>query len=177
VIGRANDPRLPAVREAVAFWNTTLAALPTAFHLGDITRVDGTVPEEELRDLSNWTLQGARSRRPKAFESFRGDLLIVLADGDFVSFTSRIGDRMLIAIKDGTRPPLTLPNVLPNVIAHEIGHALGLEHNTDPTTLMCGRPAPCRPASFVSDRPRMFPLTPEDIARLRELYPASWRAQ
>jgi predicted Zn-dependent protease len=178
VIGRADDPRLPAVREAVAFWNSTFAALPTTFRLGDITRIDGTVPEEELRDLSNGTLQGVWNHQgPKAFESFRGDLLIVLSDADFVSFTSRIGDRMLVAIKDGTQPPLTLPNVLPNVIAHEIGHALGLQHNTDPTTLMCGRPATCRPASFVSDVPRMFPLTPEDIARLRELYPASRRGQ
>ena len=84
---------------------------------------------------------------------------------------------MLVAIKNGSTPPLNLPNVLPNVIAHEIGHALGLQHNADPTTLMCGRPAPCRPAAFVSDEPRMFPLTSADIARLHELYPKNWKAR
>jgi Zn-dependent protease with chaperone function len=36
---------------------------------------------------------------------------------------SRIGDRMLVAIRNGSLPPLSEPNVLRNVIAHEIGHA------------------------------------------------------
>jgi hypothetical protein len=176
IIGREDDPRLPAVREAVEYWNRTLGALPTPFHLGAITRVDGTVPGADLRDLSESTIRGLRIRQhPETFAPFGGDLLIVLSDAEFVSFTSRIGDRMLVAIKNGSTP-LNLPNVLPNVIAHEIGHALGLQHNADPATLMCGRPAPCRPASFVADDPRMFPLTSADIARLRELYPANWRA-
>jgi len=41
---------------------------------------------------------------------------------------------------------MNLPNVARNVIARELGHAIGLGHNSDPTMLMCGRPAPCRPA-------------------------------
>jgi len=174
IIGREDDPRLPAAREAVEFWNRTLAALPTTFRLGTVTRVDGGVPDAVLRDLSESTLR-ASSQHADAFASFRGDLLIVLSDAEFVSFTSRIGDRTLVAIKNGASPPLNLPNVLPNVIAHELGHALGLQHNADPTTLMCGRAASCRPAAFSSDSARMFPLTPADISRLRALYPAHWR--
>jgi hypothetical protein len=175
IIAREDDPRLPAVREAVEFWNRTFAALPTPFRLGAITRVDGTVPDQVLNDLSESASRGSRISEP--FARFHGDLLIVLSDAEFVSFTSRIGDRMLVAIKNGSHPPLTLPNVLHNVIAHEIGHALGLQHNGDPTTLMCGRPASCRPASFSSDEPRMFPLTSDDTERLRELYPPNWHAR
>ena len=176
VIGRPNDPRLPAVRAAVEFWNRTFASLPTTFRLGAITRVDGSVPDQDLRDLSESTAHGFWLRHhPEPFASFPGDLLIVLSDADFVSFTSHIGNRMLVAIKSGASPPLNLPNVLPNVVAHELGHAIGLEHNSDPTTLMCGRPASCRPAAFLSDTARMFPLTPADISRLRELYPGQSR--
>jgi Matrixin len=178
IVAREDDSRLPAARAAVEYWNRTFASLPTPFRLGTITRVDGTVPDEILRDLSESTVGGLRTRhRPQSFASFAGDLIIVLSDAEFVSFTSRIGDRMLVAIKNGANPPLNLPNVLPNVIAHEIGHALGLQHNADPATLMCGRPASCRPAAFISDEPRMFPLTSADIARLRELYPANWHSR
>jgi hypothetical protein len=178
IVARENDPRLSAVREAVEFWNSTLAALPTPFRLGAVTRIDGSVPAEDLQNLSDSSPQGLWIKQhPTPFAAFGGDLLIVLSDADFVSFTSRIGDRSMIAIRTASAPPLSLPNVLPNVIAHEIGHALGLSHNSDPTTLMCGRPARCRPASFIADAPRMFPLTPEDVARLRELYPANWPAQ
>ncbi|HEY2676296.1 MAG TPA: matrixin family metalloprotease [Steroidobacteraceae bacterium] len=175
IVGRENDPRLPAVREAVDFWNKTFTDLPTPFRLGAITRVDGSVADQDLEDLSSSTPRGMWIRHhPDPFASFGGDLIVVLSDADFVSFTSRIGDRMLVAIKDGSQAPLNLPNVLHNVVAHELGHALGLEHNADPTTLMCGRPASCRPAAFVSGVPRMFSLTAADISRLRELYPANW---
>jgi hypothetical protein len=173
LVAREDDPRIPAVRAALEFWNHTLAELPTSFRLGPITRVDGKVSEADLSELSESNPRRIWLRHhPQPFDAFSGDFIIVLSDAEIISFTSGIGDRMLIAIRSAAYPPLSLPNVLPNVIAHEIGHALGLEHNNNPSMLMCGRPAPCRPAAFVSDTPRMFTLTRDDIARLRELYAA-----
>jgi hypothetical protein len=180
VVSRSGDPRVSVAQEAVDFWNQTFAESGTSFRLGTIDRVVGEVPDADLQALSAaelgaWLdgriLRGAWLRQhPGPFNRFRGDLLVVLSGAKFISFSSRIGQRRLIAIKGAQLAPLTLPNVLPNVIAHELGHAIGLHHNTDPTTLMCGRPAPCRPDVFASDTPHFFPLTEAERDRLRRLY-------
>jgi hypothetical protein len=73
-----------------------------------------------------------------------------------------------IGLRRADRWPLTLPDTLRNVVPHELGQVLGLEYNADAMTLMCGRPAPCRPADFASPSPRFFPLTAADEARLRD---------
>ena len=83
--------------------------------------------------------------------------------------------KALVAIKNDRFWPLTLPNVARNVIAYGIGHAIGLGHNSDATTLMCGRPAPCRPDAFQSSTERYFPLTEAEKTLLLSLYPADWR--
>jgi hypothetical protein len=182
VIGaNANDARVPLVQDAVAFWNRSFAELGSAFRLGPVTRAAGTVPVDELRALSDRVLSrtGPTQFLPESIRDVPGDLIVALSDGDFVSFCMRWSNlgEALVAIKNDRFWPLSLPNVARNVIAHEIGHAIGLGHNNDATTLMCGRPATCRPDAFQSPTEHYFPLTDTEKALLLNFYPTDWRVR
>jgi hypothetical protein len=174
------DPRLRLVSEAAAFWNNVFSELATQFRLGALTHISGAIPVEDLKTLAANIVGTGRPARelPESIRWLTGNIVVALSDGDFISFAVRpaTGDKALVAIKDYRLFPLTLPNVARNVIAHELGHAIGLPHNDDPTTLMCGRPAPCRPELFVAKDAKYFPLSEVDKSRLLRMYPPSWRA-
>ena len=179
VIGPEGDPRHAVVDEAVAFWNKTLEELGSGFRLGAVTRLARPVPEDDLRSLGESVLAAQRGtlRVPRVFHELPGDLVIMLADTDFISFAGPFfaNSKRVVGIKGMAYWPLTLPNVPRNLITHELGHAIGLGHNSDATTLMCGRPWPCRPNAFRSAEPRMFPLTDEEKQQLLSMYPAAWK--
>jgi hypothetical protein len=128
--------------------------------------------------LHDGTLNGAHPPLPEQLASIPGDIVIVLSDAEFISFSFYwpIG-KGLVAIRTVRTYPMTLPNVARNVIAHELGHAIGLAHNSDPTMLMCGRPAPCRPMAFQSATEHYFPLSGDEKALLLRLYPADWHTR
>jgi len=175
VVSAAGDARVRLVDEAVAFWNKTLAEIGSGFRLGPVTHIVQPVPGEALASMSQSVLDahGAAADVPPALRDLPGDITVFLSQSEFVSFAGPFDASMKrgVGIRGAQFPPMNLPNVARNVITHELGHAIGLGHNSDPSKLMCGRPAPCRPALFRSDAPRIFPLTDDEKRQLRMLYP------
>lgn len=184
IAAHPNDSRIPLVRDAVEFWNGQLAAVGSSFRLGPLTHTSNLVPDDYLVSIGSLieTEGGLPPVSqlppfPPSVATMPGDLIVALSDAQFVSFSTPpgAGRKVVVGIRTQRTRPLSLPNVARNLIAHEIGHAIGIGHNSDATTLMCGRPASCRPDSFRSNEERYFPLTDQEAAQILRLYPPGWR--
>jgi hypothetical protein len=173
ILGDRDDPRVAGVHEALAHWNNELARLGLRVRLDSGAVMNGALPEDALRATSRAKRTPlsriAEARLRSALAAVPGEIVIALSRTDLISFSVpwEDGRKGVVGVRRADVPPLSLPNTVRNVIAHELGHVLGLEHNADSTTLMCGRPAACRPAAFASDRARFFPLTAADESELR----------
>src|SRR5262249_56077795 len=115
------------VIEAVDFWNKQLSEIGSGFRLGPITFTKETIPVEELQARSQAVLskQGALAPTPSLM-NIEGDLIVVLSDGDFVSFAGPFlsDGRRLVAIRGGHLPPLPPPNLPPTPIPHQPRHPI-----------------------------------------------------
>ena len=176
ILGDSGDSRTTAAREALDHWNREFRRLGRHIQFDSVTVLADSIADDVVRAAQGEAVLGggpATNRLLARLSDTPGDVVIVLTHADLISFSvqwSR-GRKGVVAVRRADIWPLSLPNTARNVIAHEVGHVLGLAHNTDSTTLMCGRPAACRPAAFVSDTPRFFPLTSDDERRIASRWP------
>jgi hypothetical protein len=76
VVSPADDSRLQAVNEAVAYWNSTLQEMGSGFRLGPVVRMVRPIPEEALQQLSTSVLgnRGRTADFPGALRDLPGDI-------------------------------------------------------------------------------------------------------
>jgi len=171
VVSAEDDFRVPAIREAVDFWNAELAQLGSPFRLGTMTHSLRSIAASDLLALKAGTLLHPVKN---SMREANGGVIVVLSDGDGFNpfaFPWPALRKVLVGIPS-LRKLESWPGFASNVVAHELGHAIGLSHNDDATSLMCGGAARCD----LLPKDGFAPLTSADKAKLLEMYPPTWES-
>jgi hypothetical protein len=177
VISTESDYRLPAIREAVHFWNAELSKLGSPFRLGSLVHVVvQAIPPGDLRDSADPLTARTRTRVAKILSQIAptGDVIVLLSDdSNLKPFTQQRPDLQKILVVISNPPPYAqiFRGIVRNAAAHEFGHTIGLAHNDDANTLMCGN-AQC---DFESYSEEFLPITAKEKATLLEMYPPEWQ--
>jgi Matrixin len=172
VLSAEDDFRVPAIREAVAFWNAQFLQLGSPFRFGAIVHSLRLISPGDLLALKGGILP------PLLVNSMReanGDVIVVLSDDagfDPFALPWPALRKVLVAIPSLRKYPFW-PAAARSIAAHELGHAVGLDHNDDATSLMCGGTARCD-LKFPNNG--FAPLTSADKAKLLEMYPPNWQS-
>jgi hypothetical protein len=99
VVSEAADPRREAVRDAIAYWNRTFAEIGTPLRLGEVQWITDSVPDSDIQSLARQVrYYNPWPAIPDSIERYPGDLIIVLSNARFISFTALRGNRAVIGI-------------------------------------------------------------------------------
>ena len=177
IVADEGDPRVGYVRDAMMFWNRTLADLGLSVRLSEVELAVAPRGHRSIETFARFVSQrGGRVPKgvsgpqpPLELRELGGDVVMLLSVQPLLPFAWPLvgSPGYFVAIRSVQARRPNDNTVLRNVIAHELGHTLGLIHNRGGASLMCG---PCSALAVGSRPDGWLSLTDRDRSRLRQLH-------